>query len=173
MPFPFAAVGTGIAAVGGLIDAFKGPSEIEQNALKRYKELTDFSSPYWRQAMRFFQRSLSDAAPTIDTLTQFANSRGIEGSEALAYQQNKTQTNRNQNTATQSLMGMFLQSGQEALGFLNTAGSLETDRFRARRSFLNQALGLGGSLLTRRSNQLNDFSGSGEEVDTDYHPQYT
>lgn len=116
-----------------------------------------------------FQRSISETAPTINTLTQFAQSQGISqgGSANLAYQQSNAIQSRNREVASRTLLSQMLQSEGLAQNYLGLAGSGEQARRANRTSFFDQLIGLGGGLEARDIGK-NRYNDAGDDYDTEY-----
>lgn len=145
--------------MASLLDLFSpiigGESDIEKNAMQRYRDLTDFSSPYWAHVSRYLHQQLSQSTPTADTFAQYSRMGGESGSNSgvLGYQQYKASQNRANDAANKTLLQAFMSSQGEAGQSLQTAGQAYGQRNAGAQSFLDQLLGLGGGLLLRGQNK--------------------
>ena len=160
---------TGVGLIGSLFSSSKDPAsgdfdyDPERRALKRYGELTNPNSPYYKAIMKHYQSVLSMSTPTLDTLTSFNKSAGISdaGSTAIATNQAKAYSAQMRDKASLSVMDQFLRTEGIAQGYLGQ----EADRAKTqtlgyqgalkegqntRTSFYDQLLGLGGGLLGRQ-----------------------
>lgn len=183
MPDPISLAIGGASLLGGLFGGSQGSNldfqffRIPQakEALKRFQELSDPNSQFFRQAGQGFFRRLSDASPSASSLNQFLSSRGID-SPTIANKQREGILARNRESASQFQSDLFGKSQNTALGFLEQF--LGNERF-ARSAFAAQEAGdtenlrnlfsqfatIGGGILGREfgrndlDNALNIFSG--------------
>lgn len=157
---------------GMLKDTLFGDSGYDpsEEALAHYRELNDYSSPYWKQVTRFIQRSMSQGIPTIDTLTGFYKSQGVDttGAQAIGTQQYKAQLAATREAGSQTLLQQMLGTEQYKLGYLGQAQQGYQYRDSNKLSLLNQLLTLGGGGLVRafRGGGMTDYGNGGRIEDT-------
>lgn len=106
------------------------------------RAINDPGSEYWKNISSYFSKVAASGAPTIDTITSFLRSQGLDSSSAtnLGLQHAKEQTLKNQELVTRELEKARLDS-QDTLLRASAAGRDEQG------SFFDQVLGLGGGLL--------------------------
>lgn len=147
-------VGGAAAGLGGLLGVSGLTSrsydyDPARRALKRYEELINLNSPYWRSMLGFYTKAMRDASPSMDTLFGFNRGSGMtsQGSQAFALRQGEGMSARAREAGSQAMMRQFLSSEDAATRYLGMEYQRGQDEYRGRQGQDDSLMGFANSLL--------------------------
>jgi len=139
----------GALSLGSMMFGGGNDYDPERKALKRFYELTNPNSSFFKQHRSIFARMLSDSSATIDSLTGLSRAGGasLGTANALALGQSAANRSKDTESALDATAKMGLGAEQIAQGYLGLEYKRAQDENDSDNSLINQVLGLGGSLL--------------------------